>query len=55
MPNIRKPLNEKRDNYYCLRFNNDEMKQITKYLNAKKTVKKRSVIMREIILSKVAK
>lgn len=55
MPNIKKADNERRNNYYCLRFNEDEMNLIKKYMSKKKTVKKRSVIFRDIILSKVAK
>ena len=52
---IKKADNERRNNYYCLRFNEDEMNLIKKYMSKKKTVKKRSVIFRDIILSKVAK
>ena len=56
MPNKKKPKNQRRSNYFCIRFNDDEVAMLNKYLeHAKKPSESRfkSDIVRSIIIDKV--
>jgi len=53
MPNKRKPENKKRKSYLCIRFNDDELKLIDKFVKNTHSHVHRSSLMRSIIIDKV--